>query len=137
MNNHGKIKTNGSCYCGKINFNMWDVEPTYSVCHCSECRKWTGSFYACFWVRDGNYKINGTQNITWHSQSPKAERGFCKYCGSNLFWRPKPSAGYLDFALGMLDNPSQFTADKHIYCRSKLDYYELPVDQSPKFDVRD
>jgi hypothetical protein len=130
------ITDHGSCFCGTITFNIWNFEPQYSVCHCTQCCKWTGSLYASITVPNGNYDISGEKDISWHDQSENAERGFCKKCGSALFWRFKESS-CLDIAVGMLDHPEQLKPLKHIFCKSKLELYGLPSDRSPKYDARD
>lgn len=137
VNMNHKVKDTGSCYCGKIIFELWDFDPQYSTCHCTECRKWTGSFYACIAAKTGDYKISGSEHITWYLKTPNSEQGFCKTCGSAIFWREKPDIGYLDFAIGMLDNPQQLTARRHIFCKNKADFYALPNDGASKYDTRD
>lgn len=131
------IKDSGSCQCGKITFELWDFKPEYSTCHCTQCRKWTGSFYACIAVKTDHYKISGFEHITWYLKNSKSEQGFCKNCGSAIFWREKPDSGYLDFAIGMLNNPEQLTAKQHIFCKSKSSFYDFPQDDSPKFNEWD
>lgn len=130
------IKDSGSCYCGKIKFDIWDFNPTYSVCHCTECCKWTGSFYACIAAKADHYKIQGQENITWYAKSADSEQGFCKNCGSAIFWRQPKNPTYLDFAIGFLDNPKQLTAKRHIFSQTKPDYYDFPNDGAPRFDER-
>lgn len=130
-------KDSGSCYCGKIKFDVWDFNPTYSLCHCTECRKWTGSFYACIAAKNGNYKIHGAENITWFLKSADSEQGFCKNCGSAIFWRKNPDAGFLDIAIGFLDNFEQLTAKRHIFSQSKPHFYNFSDDGAPRFDERD
>lgn len=127
-------KDSGSCFCNKITFKVWDFDPKFTICHCTECQTWTGSLYASITVNDGNYKIQGAENITWHKQGTIAERGFCKHCGSNIFWRllnrDVIQNQFLDFAIGMLAQPENLTAKKHIFCKSKLSFYDLPNNQA-------
>lgn len=130
-------KASGSCYCGIIKFNMWDFAPDYGTCHCTQCRKWTGSFYSALTIARDHYKIDGFEHIIWHDQTAQAERGFCGICGSSIFWRFKNhKIGQMDFAVGMLDDVSQLSQSKHIYCAFKRDNYELPNNDAPKYDER-
>lgn len=132
-----KNTASGSCYCGIIKFNMCDFNPNYGTCHCTECLKWTGSFYAAITIARDHYKIDGFEHITWHDQTAQAERGFCSVCGSTIFWRPKnQKIGQMDFAVGMLNDVSKLTQSKHIFCASKPDYYALPNDDAARFDER-
>ena len=128
------VKDSGSCQCGKITFELWDFNPEYSVCHCTECRKWTGSFYACIAAKAGHYKISGAEHITWYIKAQKSEQGFCKHCGSAIFWRENADAANLDFAIGMLNNLDQLCPKRHIFCQSKANFYNIPEDSAPHFD---
>lgn len=128
------IKDSGACQCGKITFELWDFNPEYSVCHCTDCRKWTGSFYACIAAKTDHYKISGAEHITWYQKAPKSQQGFCKHCGSAIFWRESPDATELDFAIGMLNNPNQLRPKRHIFCQSKANFYDIPKDGTPHLD---
>ncbi len=35
----------GSCLCGLVSYEIEAAGPTYN-CHCSNCRKWSGSAFA-------------------------------------------------------------------------------------------
>jgi len=62
-----------------------------------------------------------------------ARRGFCKKCGSGLFWEPfdLESTGII---AGTLDTPTQLTTMGHIFVKEKPDYYEI-TDKHPQFQA--
>ena len=68
----------------------------------------------------------------WHPTSKRAEQGFCKVCGSKLFWREHGSAE-LDVAMGSLDGPTGLKLARHIFTRSQGDYYEIGHDGVPRY----
>jgi hypothetical protein len=51
--------------------------------------------------------IEGEGNVAWYSASDSARRGYCRFCGSPLFWAPNDgdtvsvSAGSLKAPTGL------------------------------------
>ncbi|KAI3317751.1 Mss4-like protein [Xylariaceae sp. AK1471] len=79
----------GSCFCGKVRYS-YEGEPVAKVlCHCTDCRKITGSTYSTNIIVSGaGFKIvTGTPKTI----SKTADSGreitshFCGDCGSTLF----------------------------------------------------
>ena len=79
----------GGCLCGAVRFRTGGALRGVVYCHCSQCRKQSGHFYAATNVADADIVIEGTESITWYEASAFARRGFCKTCGSVLFWKPR------------------------------------------------
>jgi hypothetical protein len=122
----------GSCLCGTVHFKTTGKLRGIVYCHCSQCRKQTGHYYAATNVLDENLAIEGAENITWYRSSDFAERGFCRTCGSALFWKPR-DLGYTSVLAGLFDNPTGLAEDCHIFMADKGDYYSLR-DGLPKFE---
>ena len=76
----------GSCLCGAVCFEVVGPLPAASACHCSRCRKLTGNYEAGVDVDKSVVMISGADNITWFRSSDVARRGFCRTCGSQLFF---------------------------------------------------
>lgn len=114
----------GSCSCGAITFSVTGPLREVVYCHCTQCRKQTGNFVGATRADDAQLSIEGAQNITWYAASEGAERGFCKICGSALFWKRHTSTRTSIMA-GGFDNPTGLTSGFHIYCADKGDYYEI------------
>jgi hypothetical protein len=100
-------------------------------CHCTQCRRQSGHYYAATNVADDRLTIEGEDNIRWYRSSPEARRGFCATCGSALFWkldgRPTTSIG-----AGAFDDPSGLVGESHIFAADKGDYYQI-CDDLPQF----
>ena len=62
--------------------------------------------------------------LVWYSATPRARRGFCKTCGSALFWQRMPSE-QISVAAGCLDQPTKLKIAGHICVAQKGDYYEI------------
>lgn len=122
----------GSCLCGAVSFNAKDVQNHIHVCHCSMCRKWNGSPAMAASV--GSVTFNGEENIVRYSSSDWAERGFCKLCGSNLFYLLKPDR-YIMWA-GAFDDQF-FELDGEIFCSEKPEWYDFAGDHSKHDEMPD
>ena len=72
--------TKGSCNCGGVSWKAkGDMRPVIA-CHCGQCRKQTGMYYAATNVADDKFTVTGEENLTWYQSSDVAKRGFCKHC---------------------------------------------------------
>ncbi len=118
----------GSCLCGAVTFQISGSHSAIEVCHCVQCRKWTGHFFANIEVPRGCLEINGGDRISWHHSSGKVRRGFCATCGSPLFFDPIDSSkhDWVGVAMGSLDTSTGSKIALHIFTAEKGDYYEIP-----------
>jgi hypothetical protein len=121
----------GSCLCGAVRFTAKGPLRGVVYCHCSQCRKQSGHFYAATNVSDDSLEISGAENIRWFSASDFAKRGFCSICGSVLFWRHNEAAETSVMA-GAFDRPSGLKGESHIFIADKGDYYTID-DGLPQF----
>ena len=119
----GKIQT-GHCLCGAVRFRTRGELRHVIACHCSQCRRQTGLFYAATNVANDRLEIEGGESISWYRASPSAERGFCATCGSALFWRHEEEA-HTSVLAGAFDQPTGLWITSHIFCADKGDFYEI------------
>jgi hypothetical protein len=119
------MRAKGSCLCKGVEF-LFDLKNKhFDACHCSMCRSWGGG-PALTVESAGNIQINGEENITIFSSSDWAERGFCKKCGSHLFYRLKDkSHNFCNFNLGTLDGHEEFSFTSQIYIDAKPENYSF------------
>ena len=122
----------GSCLCGAVSFTAAGPLRGVVYCHCSQCRKQSGHFYAATNVADDGLAIEGAENITWYRASAFARRGFCSTCGSVLFWKHNESSETSVMA-GAFDLPSGLKGEVHIFVGDKGDYYAID-DGLPQFE---
>ncbi len=121
----------GSCLCGAVKFRITGSVSPIEVCHCVQCRKWTGHFFANIEVARDGLEVDGDDCITWHRSSEKVRRGFCSTCGSTLFFDPidKAKHNWVGVAMGALDTSTGSRIALHIFTTEKGDYYEIPADE--------
>ncbi|GLR50365.1 GFA family protein [Shinella yambaruensis] len=114
----------GHCLCGAVRFRTRGPLREVIACHCSQCRRQTGHFYAATNVPDHALTVEGGENVTWYRASDMAGRGFCRTCGSALFWKGD-GTNYTSIMAGTFDLPTGLAIGKHIFCADKGDYYEI------------
>lgn len=122
MNDSENVK--GSCLCGKIKLSVKTFDRDVVACHCQQCRKQTGHFVAATRVENDNLLVEGAENVTWFRASGDAERGFCRHCGSLLFWR-RDNSEKTSIMAGCFDGNTGLKIDRHIFVADKGDYYEI------------
>ena len=114
----------GSCLCGAISVEVTGRLPQPNACHCSQCRKQSGHYWASVDVPQETVTIHGADNLTWFHASEKVRRGFCSTCGSFLFWDPIEK-DEIAIAMGAFDQPTETQLEMHIFVADKGDYYEI------------
>jgi len=102
------------------------LEQAPEACHCSQCRKQTGSFLIAVNVRRTALRVRGNESVTWYQSSEEVQRGFCSACGSTLFWKPvMPGYEWTSVAMGCIDTPLNLRISKHTFVADKGGYYEI------------
>ena len=117
--NEGK----GHCLCGAVNFTVKNMKNSVEACHCGMCRRWGGGPFMC--VECGtDVTFEGEENITVYNSSDWAERGFCKKCGSHLFYRLK-DANEHQLPVGLFDYQKDFHFDLQVFTDRKPAFYSF------------
>lgn len=124
----------GQCHCGAVTFKVNGPVRDVIYCHCGQCRKQSGHIVAATACRDDQISIFGAENLTWYAASETARRGFCKTCGSHLFWKANGSDATSIMA-GSFAKPSALRSGHHIHVADKGDYYDI-TDGLPQFAQR-
>ena len=117
-------RATGRCLCAAVCYAVDGPLRAVSYCHCSQCRRTSGHFVAASACEAGHLRFLEDRGLRWYRSSPHAERGFCKHCGSSLFWRPGHGR-HISIMAGTLDVPTNLQAVEHIHVDSASDYYTL------------
>jgi hypothetical protein len=123
----------GKCLCGSIRFQTTGPLRHVTACHCSQCRRQTGLYYAATSVPLDRLALKGEAKLQWYRASETARRGFCSQCGSALFWHAD-DAEDISIMAGAFDQPNGLQMGEHIYCADKADFYDLPDDGTPQYE---
>ena len=114
----------GSCLCGAVRFNVEGELNGGDGCHCVQCRKHSGHYFASTDVLKSALTIESESDLAWYQSSERVRRGFCSRCGSSLFWDPIQSEK-IAIALGAFDGPTGTRLHMHIFTAEKGDYYDI------------
>jgi len=111
----------GSCLCGGVRFEIGRALGPFELCHCSRCRKASGSaFVAGLGVRTADFRLLGGADLIATYSAPILERppayrkSFCSRCGSPVP-APEPGSEWFEVPAGLLDDDPGLTPDKHIF----------------------
>ncbi len=76
----------GECLCGAVEFELAGEIPNLYQCHCSLCRKVSGSSAnAAFRIDAGQFNWNrGRERVTEYVSESGFKSHFCSVCGSPL-----------------------------------------------------
>ena len=113
----------GHCLCGQVQVTISAADTSVGACHCSTCRRWGGGPLLALECHDG-VQFQGEEHISVYASSDWAERGFCKRCGSSLFYRLKPKDVYV-ISVGAFDDATPFKAVCEIYVDAQPPGYAL------------
>ena len=114
----------GSCLCGAVHFSVDGELQGGDACHCIQCRKHSGHYFASTDIPKAALTIDGEDQLAWYQSSDRVRRGFCRTCGSSLFWDPIASEK-IAVAMGAFDEPTGTKLQMHIFTAEKGDYYDI------------
>ncbi|HEX4475044.1 MAG TPA: GFA family protein [Polyangiaceae bacterium] len=119
------MKIRGACVCGAVAFEIEEPFVAFQYCHCSRCRKKSGSAHCAnafvpkaqfAWLRGedhvGKFELEGTR---WSS-------AFCKTCGCAAPWLNRPGTTFLVPA-GSLDDAIGERPRRNIHFASRAAWY--------------
>ncbi len=124
-------KLSGQCLCGAVTITVAGELGPVGYCHCTQCRRQTGLYYATTNAPVDRVSITGQENISRYRASSEADRAFCRICGSALYWKGDRE-NTISLMAGLFDSPTGLTGGYHIYCADKGDFYEIN-DGLPQF----
>lgn len=120
----------GRCHCGGVSVTMPADTPGVVACHCEDCQRLHGNFFALLAADADRVRWGGELQPQWYASSDKAQRAHCPRCGSRLAKRANGSPKLL-LSAGLFDRHLPRTLVRNLYGDSKPDWYELPPTASP------
>ena len=117
----------GSCLCGDVRFTVRGELASVTYCHCAMCQRALthyGAFTAC---APEALAVEDEAKVKWYRSSPDAKRGFCRRCGSQLFWTPTHGR-HVAISAGSLDQPTGLKPGGHLHAENVADYDRVTMD---------
>ena len=95
----------GRCLCGGVRYRVSGEMRNVINCFCEQCRRTSGHHVAASAAQLDGFELESETTLEWYESSDTARRGFCRRCGSSLFWQQKGRDNISIFA-GTLDQPT-------------------------------
>lgn len=113
----------GHCLCGDVRITAKQAGSGVGACHCKMCRRWGGGPF--MEIDCGTaIEIEGKDNISVFDSSKWAERGFCRNCGTHLFYRLKESGQHM-VPVGLFEDEENLAFASQVFIDEKPEYYEF------------
>jgi len=123
----------GACFCRTVTYQVAD-EFQYSMnCHCSNCRRTTGSVFKPFAgiEREKLRIVSGHDSLLIYGDENENDT-HCGLCGSPLFSVVR-QGNYVHISLGTLLHAPTIRPSAHIFVGSKASWFEI-TDDLPQFE---
>lgn len=124
----------GGCLCGAVRFELVGAFHTFMLCHCSRCRKTSGTAHASnlFGSQMALRWISGESELSsYNHPGTRFGRVFCRICSSQL---PRERSGLVMVPAGCLETPVSVRPSGHIFCASRAQW-DVALDDAPHWDA--
>ncbi|BCS02093.1 GFA family protein [Aspergillus luchuensis] len=124
----------GSCLCGGIQYEVTGEPMKRVMCHCENCRKFTGSsFMANSFMKESQLTIKSGESLIQSFKDTKVdsgntlERRFCRVCGSPVYVTSSRAEGFVVVPSGTMDGEAgrKWRPEVEFWCKERREY--LPV----------
>lgn len=113
----------GECLCGSVRVTAKPKTNQFGACHCGICSQWGGGPLLAVECED-RVSFEGDSHIGVYASSEWAERGFCKQCGTHLFYRLKDQPFYA-VPIGLFGEGQSWEFASQIFIDHKPSYYSF------------
>jgi len=126
----------GSCLCQAVSYQFRGPEYVFQYCHCSRCRKFTGSAHASnIIVHPEQFEWLSGEDQVGRFEHPQAKHFatcFCKKCGSSLPWLSQSGTAVI-IPAGTLDEDPGIKPSQNIFWKDRVHWREA-VEELPQYD---
>ena len=132
VNSKARILT-GECFCGAVRYTVVDSFQYALNCHCSNCRRTTGSAFKPFAgiARDKLAVASGDDNVMIYGDEAD-HNAHCRRCGSLLYSVVRDGA-FVHVAMGTLVDAPSIRPTAHIFVGSKAPWFSI-TDALPQYE---
>jgi hypothetical protein len=123
----------GKCYCGAVAYVVADEFLYAANCHCSNCRRTTGSAFKPFaGIERAKLEVTAGADKLMIVGEENGNDTHCRLCGSLLYSVVREGA-YVHVAMGTLVDAPSIRPSAHIFVGSKAPWYEV-TDGLPRYE---
>ncbi|RXJ74440.1 aldehyde-activating protein [Veronia nyctiphanis] len=116
-----------SCFCGKVTLDITGPISHIIHCHCSLCRKSSGTAYATNGFVDTEHLVitSGEEVLSYFERKPGKKRHFCSSCGSPIFSSNEADPSRVRLRLGLLDTDITERPESHNFVTSRANWEDM------------
>jgi len=119
---------NGKCFCGAVQYTVPDEFRYAMNCHCSNCRRTTGSAFKPFaGIEREKFTVTRGKGGLLIYGGDKAHDAHCGKCGSLLYSVVRDGA-WVHVAMGTLVDDPAIRPSRHIFVGSKAPWFTITDD---------
>ncbi len=122
----------GGCLCGKVRYRVIGNPNWATVCHCTSCKRRTGSAFTVAAHFDESSVFTTGALKSYEFRSDESNRWvkleFCPNCGTTVTCTAKVAPGSRSITLGTFDDPNWIKPFAHFWTRSALHWVVFPPD---------
>lgn len=120
----------GKCLCEGIHFSVLGSFGEVRYCHCSQCRRVTGSaFSANAKISIESWSISrGEELIREYESKPGIYRAFCSKCGTPVYSKLLSDPQNIRVRLGSFETVKEVYITGHVWVSSKAPWYSIESD---------
>ena len=123
----------GACFCGAVRYKVADEFVYAANCHCSNCRRATGSAFKPFaGIEREKLRITDGEDKLMQFGGDNGNDTHCKLCGS-LLYSVVRDGKFVHVAMGSLVDDPTIRPSKHIFVGSKAPWFEI-TDTLPQYE---
>jgi hypothetical protein len=127
----------GSCLCGGVRFELLAEPESATHCHCSRCRKTSGTYGSVGGRVDrADFRLLAGEELlrVWQADAEAGPKVFCVRCGSTLFGGDWPDGPAIKVRFGALDGDPGSRPVRRIHLASAAPWLPLPDDGLERYD---
>ena len=113
----------GHCLCGRVSWSSPGPVTRNLVCHCEDCRRPTSSPFTAF-VGLAPESVVWTGDVNHFESSRGTQRGFCRNCGTRLYFRSVKWPGEIHIHAATLDKGVDYRPTAQVVLRSRAAWLE-------------
>lgn len=124
----------GGCFCGAVRYAVADEFRYAANCHCSNCRRSTGSAFKAFaGIERAKLALTqGGEGLLIYGD-PSGHDAHCSTCGSLLYSVVRGGA-FVHVAMGTLIDAPGIRPSRHIFVGSKAPWFTI-TDDLPQYEA--
>ena len=120
------------CCCGEFKIEIEGEPQLHGLCHCSDCKKRTGSAFgiSAYFSSDAIKNVTGQSNcytLLNREQNHEQKRYFCNNCGSTLYWTISDKPKIVGIAGGNIVNGTMPEPTYSVNDSQRCQWLQLPT----------